>query len=281
MNTNIKSIFTAITAVLLTSCAPTSFYQVYKVTQSDKMATEENLLIYEDENCKVSYNLWNAGGNIGFGFYNKTDKNIFLNLDESFFVLNGIAYDYYRNRVFTSSTSSGAATSQTATASKYVSGINYQGLRQTNNIQATNSVGLTTSNGYSISYNEEKTVCVPSKTSKVIAEYSINESLYRDCDLFQYPTKRQIKSKSFIKAESPITFSNRIAYTVEASDKLIKFENRFYVSEISNYPISEMFEFKYDEFCGEKSIMSAKYFKNVSPDKFYVKYTKGTDSWEH
>jgi len=281
MKTKIKLIFTAIIAVLLTSCAPTSFYQVYKATPSDKMVIKENLLIYEDENCKVSYNLWNEGGNIGFRFYNNTDKNIFLNLDESFFVLNGIAYDYYRNRVFTNSTSSGATTSLAATASKSVTGINYLDLLQTNRIQATNSVGLITSKGYSISYNEEKTICIPSKTSKVIAEYNINESLYRDCDLFKYPTKKQIKSKNFSKTESPLVFSNRIVYAIGQKDNLIKFENEFYVTEISNYPASEMYESKYDKFCGQKSMEMTKYFKNDSADKFYIKYSKRQDLWKH
>jgi hypothetical protein len=279
---NMKLIFIAIIAVLMTSCATTSFYyQVYKATPSDKLITKENFLIYEDENCKVSYNLWKEDGNIGFSFYNKTDKNIFLNLEESFFILNGIAYDYYRNRVFTNSTSSGATTSRAATASKSVTGINYLDLLQTNRIQTTSSVGLITSAGYSISYNEEKVICIPSKTSKIITEYNINGSLYRDCDLFKYPTKKQIKSKSFSKAESPIVFSNRIAYTVGQSDNLIKFENEFYVSEISNYPEREITELRQEEFCGKKSTTKTKYFKDVSPNKFYIKYTKGQDTWKH
>jgi hypothetical protein len=278
MKTKTKLFFSAIIAILLSSCSTTSFYQVYKATPSDKMVTKDNLLTYEDENCKVSYNLWNEGGNIGFRFYNKTDKNIYLNLGESFFILNGTAYDYYKSRVFTNSTSSGATTSRAASASKAVNGINYLDLIQTNRIQATSSVGFMTSSGYAISYNEEMVICIPSKTSKVIAEYNINETQYRDCDLIKYPTKKQIKSKFFTKAESPLVFSNRIAYTVDQSDKIIKFENEFHVTEISNYPESEMFEFKYDEFCGQRSMTKTKYFKFDSPDKFYIKYsTSGAD----
>ena len=274
-------IFFALIAVFLTSCVSTPFYQVYKVTPFEKLMTKENYMVYEDEYCKVSYNLWEEGGNIGFRFYNKTDKNIYLNLDESFFILNGISYNYYKNRVYTNATSSGVTTSRTATASKSVTGINYWDLLQTNRIQATSNIGLMTSTGYSIAYNEEKVICIPSKTSKIITEYNINESLFRDCDLFKFPTRKQIKTKSFSKSESPILFSNRIAYTVGQSDNLIKFENEFYVTEITNYPESEMLESKYDEFCGEKSMTIAKYFKNVSPDKFYIKYAKGQNSWKH
>lgn len=272
---------TAMIAVLLTSCVTTSFYQVYTTVPSDKSIIKDNYLVYEDENCKVSYNFWSEGGNIGFHFYNKTDNDIYLNLNKCYFVLNGVAYDYFKNRVYTHSTSSGATTSRSATTSKSVTGINYLDLLQTNRIQATSIAGLVTSSEYSISYNEEKVVCIPSKTSKIITEYSINDNLYRDCDLFKYPTKKQVKSKSFSKSDSPIVFSNIITYTVEQSEKQVRFENEFYVSEISNYPESEMFNSKYDEFCGQISATMTRYYKNVSPDKFYIKYTKGTDTWKH
>jgi hypothetical protein len=248
---------------------------------SDKFVVKDNLLFYEDENCKVSYNLWKKGGNIGFQFFNKTGKNIYLNLEESFFILNGVSYNYYKSRVFTSSKSSGASTAGGVTATKSVTGLNSSDLIQTNKISATNTVGIMASSGFSVSYNEEKIVCIPSKTSKIISEYNINESLFTDCDLFKYPNKKQIKSKTFSIEQSPLVFSNRIAYAIGQADNLIKLENVFYVSEIANYPESEMYEFKYDEYCGQKSMTRTRYFKNVAPDMFYIKYNKGQDSWKH
>ena len=276
-----RILFSALVAIMLTSCVSLSYFQVYKTVPTDKLVVKDNLLVYEDENCKISYNLWSEGGNIGFQFFNKTDKNIYLSLEESFFILNGISYNYYRNRVFTSSTSSGASASRGATATKSVTGLNFLDLIQTNRISVTNSEGLMTSAGYSVSYNEEKIVCIPLKTSKIISEYNINESLFRDCDLFKYPTKKQITSKTFSKEQSPLVFSNRIAYSIGQTDNLIKFENEFYVSEISNYPESEMVESKYDEYCGQKSALKTKYFKNVSADRFYIKYSQGQDTFEH
>ena len=112
-------------------------------------------------------------------------------------------------------------------------------------------------------------------------EYNIKQSLFRDCDLYKYPNKNHIKTKSFTKSDSPLVFSNRIAYTVGQTGNLIKFENGFYITEISNYPESELVESKYDEYCRQKSMTKIKYFKDVSPDKFYIKYSKGEDSWIH
>jgi hypothetical protein len=264
-------------SLMITSCVSTSYFQVYKTEPSDKLVVKDNLLVYEDENCKVTYNLWSDGGNIGFQFFNKTEKNIYLNLEESFFILNGVSYNYFRNRVFTSSISSGTTASRGVTAAKSSTGLNYLDLIQTNRISANNTLGSMTSSGFSVSFSEEKKICIPSKTSKIISEYKINESLFRDCDLFKYPKKKQIKSKTFSKEKSPLVFSNRIAYSIGQDEKIMKFENEFYVSEITNYPESEMYNSKNDEFCGQKSTTIVKYFKNVSADKFYIKYNRGQD----
>jgi len=273
--------FAALITITLASCKTNSYFQVYKITPDDKIALKEDHLVYEDENCTVSYNLWEQGGNIGFTFYNKTEKNIFLNLEESFFIMNGIASNYYQNRVFTNTTSSGTAVSHRANVSKSITGVSYLDLGQTNRISTSSSFGVVNSSGYSVAYNEEKLVCIPSRTSKIITEFSIDQSLFRDCTLFKYPTKKQIKSKSFVQSNSPLVFSNRIVYTAGQSVIPVKFENEFFATQITNYPESEITETKTEEFCGQKGVGQITSFKNVSPDKFYIKYTKGRDTWKH
>ena len=243
---------------------------------------KDNSIVYEDDNCKVTYNLWSNGGDSGFQFFNKTDKTIYLNLEESFFIINGLSYNYYRNRIFTNSKSAAATTSNYITTSTSVTGLNFLDLAQTDKISETNSADLITASGYSVAYTEEKNVCIPSKTFKIISEYTINESLFRDCDLFKFPTRKQITTKSFTKEQSPLVFSNRIAYSVGKNDNLIKFENEFYVTEISNYPENEFIEWKYEKYCGQESMYMKEFFKNVSADKFYIKYSRGQlDDWKH
>jgi len=254
-------------SAILTSCSPVYYYQIYRATPTDNLVSDERYLVYEDENCKVSYNLWSKGGDIGFKFFNKTDNNIYLNLSESFFIINGFAYDYYKNRIFTNSKSSSSSTSKSFNSNK------------TNITQPSNIYNSMYSSGYSVSFNEKEIICIPSKTSKIITEFNIIESIYNDCYLIKYPTKKQIKSKNFTKDESPYIFSNRIGYFIEGTDNLIKFENEFYINEITNYPESEIIELKYDIVCGKKSSTMSKHFKNVSPDKFYIKYTKVQNTW--
>ena len=75
------------------------------VDQNVPIAQVNGGLLYEDDNCTIFYNFWENGGNIGFKFYNKTDKIIDIDLSRSFFVKNGVAYDYYQDRVAVTATS--------------------------------------------------------------------------------------------------------------------------------------------------------------------------------
>ena len=273
--------FLLLTSVL-TSCMSTYFYQVYEVKPDENIQQETNSLIYEDDNCKILYDLWEQNGNIGFRIYNKTDGLIQLNLEKSFFVLNGTAYQYYQNRTFTSTSSLNSNTSNSLSGSKQATGLNYLGLIQTNKVSAANTVSSGISSGYSVTYEEQKLINIPSRTSKMISEFSINDQLYRNCDLFKYPNKNQINTVSFNESTSPIYFSNRITYSLEESaSELREFENSFYISEVTNFPESEIFENRYDEFCEQKSTTQTRYFRESSPNKFYIKYKRGTEVSKH
>ena len=264
----------AITTLFASCNSVSNYYQIYKVNPSENIVKKENLLVFEDDNCIVSYNLWENGGNIGFNIYNKSNKNLHLNLEQSFFILNNVANNYFLNRVYSNSTNSGTITQSSASASKFITGFNNFNLLQTNNKTVSSSIGLVNSSGYSVSFTEEKIVIIPPKSSKYVMEYSINNTVYKDCDLFKYPTKKQIKTKTFSKTDSPLVFSNKIAYFMDSPEKLIVFDNSFFISEITNYAEKEAFYSKTDEYCGKKALTKSYYFNDESPDKFYVKYIK-------
>jgi|SRR5690554_1774222 len=271
----------ALTALIFCACKPKVYYQVYKATPTESLVIEQNALVYEDENCEVTYNLWSNGGDVGFSFYNKTDKDIFLSMDESYFILNGVAHDYFRDRTFLSATTFGTTDSRGASASTSLTGFNFFNLLLTNRGEANRRLEVMNSSENSVTFKEQSVICIPPRTFKYITEYNITNTLYRDCDLFRYPKKSQVVTKRFYESESPIVFSNRLSYTVGDSNELIKFENKFYVSEITNYPEKEITADEYTEFCGERSKEKSNYFKDVSADKFYIRYVKGYDDWKH
>lgn len=267
-------------SVLTLSSCRTTFYQVYRAVPSDRSMADKDALVYKDENCEVTYNLWSQGGNMGFGFFNKTKENIYLNLDECFFVRNDVANDYYLDREFTQTSNVGSKSSRKKGASVALTGLNFLGLIQSNQA-AEVSESLITSSGSSISVKEKKIITIPPGTLKFISEYNINESLYRDCDLLKYPRRKQVKTLYFMKEESPFVFSNRITYRVGESAEPVQFENQFYVSEITNYPEKEVVDYESDEFCGEKSEEKYNFFKIKSPDRFYIMYLKSQNGMKH
>lgn len=268
-------------SVLTLSSCRTTFYQVYRAVPSDRSMADKDSLVYKDENCEVTYNLWSHGGNMGFAFFNKSKENIYLNLDECFFVRNDVANDYYLDREFTQTSNVGSKSSRKKGASVALTGLNFLGLIQSNQAAAEVSESLMTSSGSSISAKEKKIITIPPGTLKFISEYNINESLYRDCDLLKYPRRKQVKTLHFRKDDSPFVFSNRITYRVGELAEPVQFENQFYVSEITNYPEKEIVKEDYDEFCGEKSMEKYNNLKIKSPDRFYILYMKNYQDTKH
>jgi hypothetical protein len=266
----IKSFYTAIILIVFAflfyaSATESKFFQAYKATPENGNLSE-NSVIFEDDNFKVFYNLWAEGGDIGFHIYNKTDDNITINVDKSFFVINGYAYAYYKNRISTSS-------SNVVTSASFNRGYYYSYANNYFPVVVSPSLSTSSSSSNSVGYNENPNRIVPPKTKIIISEYSIQNYFYSSCDLLKYPSKKEIKSLTFNKDNSPFVFYNIINYTVNGVEK--KMENRFYISEIKNLPENEMVSDIYPVDCGKKSSTAITVFNEVSPDRFYITYIKG------
>ena len=48
--------------LLITSCAPTNNFQLYK-TKAPDLKVDKGLLVFEDSVCSISYDLWSKNGN--------------------------------------------------------------------------------------------------------------------------------------------------------------------------------------------------------------------------
>ena len=95
---NMLAIMVALLSFGLTSCK-TIGYQVYEVKSPD-LIQKNNSMVYENDECRVSYNLWERDGSVAFIFENKSDKDIFIDMSQTFFIKNGAAFDYYNGRLF-------------------------------------------------------------------------------------------------------------------------------------------------------------------------------------
>jgi hypothetical protein len=213
---------------------------------------------------------------------NKTDEDLHLHLEESYFILNGMAYDYFQDRVFTSSKGSATAQVNRSSSKTSLSGMNIFNIWQSNSKTSEDESALSISSGTGVSYREQKVVTIPAGTAKIFNEFEINNRLFRDCDLYKYPRRRQINTKNYSEANSPFVFSNRLVYSIGETEDLNQVENEFYISAITNYPEKEIINTKKEEFCGDKGSSDVKYFKKSSPDAFYIQYTKKDgDPFQH
>jgi hypothetical protein len=269
-------------SVLVTSCSTVStFYQLYKTQPDKNLKTENGSIFFSDDNCTVTYNLWQNEGDIGFILHNNSSEYIYINKDECFFIINGFSFNYYKNRIITYSTSSGASTSRTASGSQALSGFNHPfNLLQTNQVSNSNSASIISSSGYSISETEERIISIPPNTSKIINEYNINTIPFRDCNILMFPNSKNIKTATFTKDSSPLVFGNMITYSVGNSSEYQTIYNEFFVTEITNYPNNKFIEKDYETYCGKESTVLTEYFRFSSPDRFYVRYSSNQTGWK-
>jgi hypothetical protein len=180
--------------IMATSCAAPNFYQIHKVEPISNVLPDGKYLVYDDENCKVFYNFWEENGDAGFKIYNKTDSTLYLNLEESFFILNGIANDYFKNRVFTESRSSQKTTGRQISANRSAIYDGY-GMVQVSNFLAGRSTETSTTNGRSLSITEPRLISVPAKTSKIIYEYSISVNPIEAMNYYAFQHAPRLKQK--------------------------------------------------------------------------------------
>jgi hypothetical protein len=256
-----KVLLLLILPVLLGSCSST-FYQLYEVKPEQAIKKQDNRLVYEDENCIITYNLWADEGNSGFSIHNKTRQDLTLHLDESFYILNGTAYDYYKNRITSTSIIVSTATSSTNSLALLFGGY------------ATSTTQVATTGDRGVAYVEKPKITIPPNSSKRVAEYTINQSLFRSCDLYRFPNRNQIQTQNFTETNSPVVFKNAIKYSLDNNDERIAIENSFYVNAITNYPVGEFIKTEPDEFCGRKEPYPRTNFIKYGPDRFYIKYEK-------
>ena len=288
-----KFIYPILVLLLLTSCAPITFYQLIE-TEGIGLKNETDNLVFENDEIKVFYNLWSENGNPGFVFYNKTDSDIIINKRECYFIINGISYDYFQNRSYTfsnsvesistnSTNSFNIKNSQNGSISLKDNNVGYNSSRTNGNYSssskivgnsASNSQSLGHSKGTAVTYNEDSIVKVPSKTSKVIVEFNVTQNYIQNCEIDLTPNSSKIKRATFTKENSPLVFSNRISYQLlnqENSKKEI--ENQFFVNRLSNYGPQYFFSLESPANCGVKTLQQQKVFRYAKPNSFFIEFT--------
>lgn len=267
-----KLLFMAVTATMLfSSCSPT-YYQVYEV-KSNALKQADNSLVYENEDLKVMYNLWSDGGSMNFIVQNKTDRDLFLDMGQSFFILNGEASDYFQNREYTNTIAMTVSASYGISLFSAVAGY----WPNTYLVPGTKSFIAKAMKGrsQSVTTKEKEIVCVPANSFKTIKGQDISQHYLRTCNKkVDYP-KQSASAATYTEPSSPTKFRNRISYSFdEKGSDLRQIENDFYLSGITNYSKKAAMEKVKEKVGCSKTSSKTYYFKIGGPNKFYQKYKK-------
>lgn len=254
--------------ILISCSSSNTFYQLVKV-ESDDLNSSLYGYVYENDDVLVTYNFWSNHGNPGFKVFNKSDRILFVNLKNSFFIKNGIVYDYYKARSF--STSEQGYISETSDftndASIYSVYKQYQGVDAMSYAES-RSVGLETS--------EQQYISIPPKSARFFSEYTILISPLINCDVERFPDEDEIQEVNYNKNDTPLTFRNFISYTLNSNSHLEDqktIDNSFWISEVTHYPSDMFLTSRYRNICGEEVYDIVYNFTYKSPLFFYISYT--------
>lgn len=288
-------IIVACFAFMLSSCSSSLYYQICDV-YSTNTPIQGDKYVYEDDNCKVTYDFWAENGDAGFVFTNKTDKIISLNLGKSFFVSNGIAYDYFLNRKWSSEefkmeTKYKSVKNKEVDLTNMSYSIAYENKLkgiQSKNIGESMSLGVKAS----IAYEEKDIILIPAKSSKIITEYSILSEPIRSCDIDLQPkvVRKPIcdennlvlgykiidegnNSKEFDVDTSPIIINNIITYSLEGVDVDNVINNEFFIKRIRNK--RDIDAVTIIELGCEGDTEKVMIMTDRKPISFYIKYLGG------
>lgn len=255
-----KSLLLVIAAATLASCG--SYYQLYNVDAVD-LKNDGKTLKFENEDCAITYNLWGHSGDLSFALYNKTDRDLFVVMPQSFFIKNGMAYNYYSDSEQITRTALGASSAQINTNVTWGSLLT----KGTKDAAMVESTSITKS---------EEIICIPPHSTKIFNGFALIGAAHKDCDdfKFNYPKKSSDKI-TYSKEDSPWKYRNRIAYTFNAKERDCKYvDNELWVSSLQNYRDKYMTETVKVKMC-ETNIEEEKEIVLYSaPNAFYNHYVK-------
>lgn len=284
-----KKILACASYLLLFSCS-TTYQQIISLGSPDTKLQDDGGFVYNEADFVINYNFWSKGGKVSFVFTNNSDEDVYVDLTRSFLVVNGLTFDYFQNRSW-SSNSSNTVTSSSSYGSSYTTGgsrsyasasaTSYGGYvygsgsgstsggSRTSAYSIRNTVTSTVNSGVNVS--EKPGVWVPAHSSRAFSEFSLFDAPYRKCGFARNPSKKEDASLSFNENDTPYSFVNMLMIIVGEKDQRIL--NKFYVESFKNMRRSDTYIVEDEKNCsGEKTGEELRIYKFAARNKFYVNY---------
>ena len=285
-----KRFLSIILSVLaLTSCA-TAFQQIATISSPQIKLTDSGRYAYQTEDIVVDYNFWAENGQVSFVVTNNLDTDVYVDLGRSFLVVNGMTFDYFQNRTYSTNSSSTTVSSSSYGASNtfgVANGIANSSASSYGNYASATSVGHASGSSYTsgytrritssstvnkgLEYKEKEGVWIPAHSSRHFSEFSLLEAPYRECGLARNPSRKEDMTAKFTKYNTPYTFDNVLMLVINGVDK--RLVNTFFIESIKNIQYDETYTIDSRTNCdGSKSSLKYRYPIYTAANRFYINY---------
>ena len=284
-----RKLLLLVPVLALTSCA-TAFQQIATISSSQMKLTDSGKFRYNENDVVVDYNFWAENGQVSFVITNNLDSDVYVDLGRSFLVVNGMTFDYFQNRTFSSNASStvvssssyggsntfavasGVANALASTYGNTTSGFSFgdaYGSSRTNAYSHRSTSSSTVNRG--VERKEKEGVWIPAHSSRHFCEFSLLEAPYRRCGLARNPSKREDASISFTEETSPYAFDNMLMLVIDGQDH--RLVNSFYIERITNLLREDTYTEEDLRNCDDsRTNEKVHILKFSSPNRFYINY---------
>lgn len=275
--------FLCLSVFLLLGACSARYYQIYNVT-GDNVQKRNGYLVYEDENCSVVYDMWCEGGTPDFVVVNKTDSILYIDMEHSFFIRNGISYDYFEDAVFVSGMGRYPDVESRMDMSFRIvkniyprSNSSRDESVSVSNVYASGDVSTKSGpSKYEFMVRPEREVlAIPPYGSKLVSKFMLwGKTPYSEDICSEDLVPVDSLSYHYSIGNSPLVFSNFITYSVGESGERHHIDNLFYVSGIVN--VREAYEITKESYrCGKEPYpRTYTFMKSRAADRFYIVYVR-------
>ena len=262
-----RRILLLLTVMSMTSCAASVYYQIATISSPQMSVSDDGRFSYNENDLTIDYDFWSDHGKVGFIITNNTNEDIYIDLSRSFLIVNGMTFDYYKNRTYKSKTSGIVNNSSPEKGITIASG------KSMTNVLANNVTSQDPYN-YIIETTEKEGVWIPAHAARYFCEFYLLKDTYRQCGLPLNPSRKENASIDFNEMDTPYAFENRLMIMINGQEQ--RLVNYFYINNITNLQESKAIEQGYKRDCsgyltGEKF----KRCKYQASNRFYINYEYG------
>ena len=196
-----------------------------------------------------------------------TNEDIYIDLSRSFLIVNGMTFDYCRNRTYKSKTS---GIVNNLSSEKGNTADNRKSMTYVLDKDATSPDRY----NYNIETTEKEGVWIPAHAARYFCEFYLLQDTYRRCGFPLNPSRKEKASIDFNEKDTPYAFENRLMIMVNGQEQ--RLVNYFYINNITNLHESEAIEQGYIRDCfGHPTEEKFKRCKYQASNRFYINYEYG------